>query len=214
MNVARFGWLSALLTAVNNENFCLAFENKIVVVVVTFFVLNSDHRIECVTSLFGVFFFLCFDSKTSRKCMFTTQSIDCLSLLFIHLHPLVYLSHVKYRKKIEKNRLFFRAVIQLFDVFLKILLGIEKKCEWYGKLIECKCDINESKTNKTRFSFMQNQFYNLLKWYLLSNMCPIGDVIIIINLFQYGTWKRCEWPTNDTKRNSPQKHLKKKPHYN
>lgn len=81
--------------------------------------------------------------------------------------------------------------------------------EWYGKLIECKCDINESETNKKRSSFMQNQFYNLLKWYLLSNMCPIGDVIIVIIFFRYGTWKRCEWPTNDTKRNSPQKYLKK-----
>lgn len=86
--------------------------------------------------------------------------------------------------------------------------------EWYGYLIECKCDINDSKINKTRSTFMQNQFYNLLKWCLLSNMCAIGDLIIFIYDkyiyfgMEHGTWKRYEYKMKFTA-----KHLKK-PHYN
>lgn len=121
---------------------------------------------------------------------------------------------------------FFRVVIQLFDVVLNTKCdSTMKRCawcfmpppgKWYGKLIEHKFDINESKKNEIRYSFIQNQFYNLLKWYLLSNVRQIGDVIIVINLLSVLNMEFRNFANgqkaiqNETHR----KNIWKKPHYN
>lgn len=216
MNVARFRWLSALLTAVNNENFVWLLNIKCRCfcwcIFLSYHFVGSPHWI---CDIFIRFFLVSrLESKSkmhvhnsiNRFLEFIVYSIASISLSFA-----CQVTHENWKESIV---FFFscrnpvvRCIFEHFAWNQKKLDSIMKRyawwfkppfCEWYGKLIECKCDINDSKTNKTRSNFMQNQFYNL-KWCLLSNMCSIGDLIIII--YWYGTWIRCEWPISDTKPN-------------